>query len=178
MGFKYAVRNENLHFLTHTIVDWIDVFTRKELAEIIIGSLNFCIEKKGLEVYAWCLMPSHLHMIATTKEGNADTLSEVMRDFKKFTSNEIVRVIPGINESREHWLMKHLQTGSDSFQVWQPGMRPVELFTRKFTNQKMDYIHNNPVVAGIVDEPQHYLLSSARDYFENRKGLVRLCYIE
>ena len=76
------------------------------------------------------------------------------------------------------WLLKHFQTGADSFQVWQEGMHPIELYTKRFTDQKMDYIHNNPVVSGIVEEPPHYLFSSARDYFDNRKGLVDISYIE
>ena len=178
MGFKYAIRSDKLHFLTHTVVDWIDVFTRKELAEIVVKSLNYCIENKGLEVYVWCLMPSHLHMIATTADGATDDLSGVMRDFKKFTSKRIVKMIPEINESRRDWLMKHFQTGPGALQVWQEGMHPIELYSKKFMNQKMNYIHNNPVEAGIVYEPQHYALSSARDYYDNVKGLVNICYIE
>ena len=177
MGFKYAIRSDKLHFMTHTIVDWVDVFTRRELADVVVNSLNYCIENKGLEVYVWCLMSSHLHMIAATARAK-DDLSGVMRDFKKFTSKEIIERISEINESRKDWLQKHFQTGSKSFQVWQEGMHPIELFTKRFTDQKMDYIHNNRVAAGIVREPQDYLLSSAGDYFMNRKGLVRIFYIE
>ena len=178
MGFKYAIRSDKLHFLTHTVVDWIDVFTRRELASVIVDSLNYCIENKGLEVYVWCLMSSHLHMIARTAENVKDDLSGVMRDFKKYTSKKIIGTIPEINESRKEWLLNRFQTGLDSFQVWQEGMHPVELYTKRFTDQKMDYIHNNPVEAGLVREPQDYLLSSAADYYVNRKGLVKICYIE
>lgn len=178
MGFKYAIRSDKLHFLTHTVVDWIDVFTRRELAGIVVNSLNYCIENKGLEVYVWCLMPSHLHMIARAAEGAKDDLSGIMRDFKKFTSKAIIETILEINESRREWMMNHFQIGRSTFQVWQEGMHPIELFKRRFTNQKMDYIHENPVVAGIVREPQDYLLSSAGDYFVNRRGLVKICYIE
>jgi len=178
MGFKYAIRSERLHFLTHTIVDWVDLFTRRELAMVIVNSLNYCIEKKGLEVYVWCLMASHLHMIASVVPGNIQGLSDVMRDFKGFTSKELLKNIDLEFESRRDWLKKHFQAGLDEHQVWQAGMHPVELLTRKFTNQKMDYIHHNPVAAGIVEEPDHYVFSSARDYFLNRKGLVDISYIE
>jgi putative transposase len=178
MGFKYAIRSDKLHFLTHTVVDWIDVFTRRELAEIVVNSLNYCIQEKGLEVYVWCLMPSHLHMIARTAEGAKQDLSGIMRDFKKFTSKAIVDTIIEIKESRKEWMLRHFQSGPESFQVWQEGMHPVELFTRKFTDQKMDCIHENPVVTGIVREPQDYLLSSAGNYYLNREGLVKICYIE
>ncbi len=178
MGFKYAIRSDNLYFLTHTIVDWIDVFTRRELAEIIVHSLNYCIENKGLEVYVWCLMPSHLHMIARAAEGAKYDLSGIMRDFKKFTSKKIVGTISEIHESRRDWMLSRFLKGPHSFQVWQEGMHPIELFKRRFTNQKMDYIHENPVVAGIVREPGDYLLSSAGDYLADRKGLVKICCIE
>ncbi|CAN5472123.1 transposase [soil metagenome] len=178
MGFKYAIRSDKPHFLTHTIVDWIDVFTRRELADVIVNSLNYCIMNKGLEVYVWCLMSSHLHMIAGTAEKSENDLSGIMRDFKKFTSKTIIETIGEINESRREWILNHFKTGWDKYHVWQEGMRPIELFTRRFTNQKMDYIHNNPVVAGIVREPQDYLLSSSADYYCNRKGLVKICYIE
>ncbi len=178
MGFKYAIRSDKLHFLTHTVVDWIDVFTRRELANVVVDSLNYCVENKGLEVYVWCLMSSHLHMIVRTAEGARDDLSGIMRDFKKFTSKKVVETISEINESCKEWLLRHFQTGPDSFHVWQEGRHPIELFTKRFTDQKMDYIHNNPVAAGIVWVPQDYLLSSAGDYYINRKGLVKICYIE
>ena len=143
---------------------------------VIVDSLNFCIETKGLEVYVWCLMPSHLHMIASVEPGNDKGLSGVMHDFKGFTSKELLRKMDNEFESRREWLLKHFQVGPNTNQVWQEGMHPIELFSRKFTNQKVDYIHSNPVAAGIVDEAEHYLFSSARGYFCNRKGLVNICY--
>ena len=176
MGFKYAIRSDRSHFLTHTITGWADLFTRKELAEIIVNSLNFCIQSKGLEVYAWCLMPSHLHMIANSNKPDA-SLSDIMRDFKKFTSKAIIDCIQTTLESRKEWLIKLFAHGEGAFQVWQEGMHPEELFTAKFTKQKLDYIHENPVAAGLVYEPQHYVYSSAIDYYTGQKGLVDVVLI-
>ena len=176
MGFKYAIRSDRPYFLTHTITGWADLFTRKELAEIIINSLNYCIKSKGLEVYAWCLMPSHLHMIAATTKP-AIKLSDVMRDFKKFTSKAMIDFIQSRPESRKEWLVKLFAQGEDSWQVWQEGMHPEELFTPKFTKQKLDYIHNNPVAAGLVYEPQHYAYSSALDYYTGQKGLIEVMLV-
>lgn len=144
---------------------------------IVVDSMNYCIEKKGLEVYVWCLMPSHLHMIASVVSGNEQDISEVMRDFKRHTSTALLRGIETEFESRRIWLKSHFTLATGEHQVWQEGMRPIELYTGKFTRQKVDYIHMNPVVAGIVDEPEHYLLSSARDYMTKRKGLVEISYI-
>jgi putative transposase len=159
------------------VVDWIDLFTRRELVNIILESLAYCIKNKGLELNAWCLMPSHLHMIGRTLERNAHSLSDVMRDFKKFTSGKILQAIPVIKESRSPWMTRHFEIGRNQHQLWQEGMHPIELFSRKFTAQKLNYIHYNPVEAGIVDEPEHYLLSSARDYAGYRKGLLEISFI-
>ena len=100
MGFKYRIEDhQEVYFLTSTVVDWIDVFTRKELAEIIVDSLRYCQKEKGLLLYSWCLMPSHLHLIVSAADGKS--ISDIMRDFKKFTSKKIVQTIQTINESRK-----------------------------------------------------------------------------
>src|SRR5882757_630651 len=111
MGFKYKIRSDKPYFLTHTIVDWVDVFTRRELADVVVDSMNYCVEKKGLEVYAWCLMPSHLHMIARAAENSENGLSDIMRDLKKFTSKAIIETMSEIGESRRGWMLKHFQAG-------------------------------------------------------------------
>ena len=178
VGFKYEIRGVYLYFLTHTIVDWIDIFTRRELADIVVDSLDHCIRQKGLELYAWCLMPSHLHMIARSPTRDERELSNIMRDFKKFTSGEIIRTIGRIGESRREWLLKHFKAGPNKYQVWQEGMHPIALFTRRFTEQKLIYIHENPIAAGLVDEEEHYRLSSARDYAGSKKGLLDIVFVE
>ena len=109
VGFKYEIRGDYPYFLTHTIVDWIDIFTRRELADVVVDSLDHCIRQKDLELYAWCLMPSHLHMIARSPTSDERELSNIMRDFKKFTSGEIIRTIGRIGESRREWLLKHFK---------------------------------------------------------------------
>ena len=107
MGFKYRITaNDELYFLTITVIDWIDVFTRRELCNDLLESLKYCQQNKGLVIYAWCLMPSHLHLVASVNEGEF-TLSDVMRDFKKFTSKRIIQSITEITESRRDWLLRH-----------------------------------------------------------------------
>jgi REP element-mobilizing transposase RayT len=76
----------------------------KTYAEIVFDSLRYCQRKKGLVIHAWCLMPSHLHMIASTK-GNFQ-LHEIFRDFKKFTATEIIKCMNEISESRKEWMLK------------------------------------------------------------------------
>ena len=169
MSEKYKTRDaERAYFVTLTIVGWIDAFTRKELKAIIIESLKFCQESKGLVIFGWCLMPSHLHLICHTKDGIE--LSNILRDFKKFTSKEIVRFIKDGTESRREWLLdffsqacEHLKR-EQQYKVWQDGNQPKIIYTPSFFWEKLDYIHNNPVEEMIVEKPEDYLYSSARNY--------------
>jgi putative transposase len=169
MSDKYKIREQNnAYFLTLTVVGWIDVFTRKNHKLAIINSLQYCQEEKGLVIFGYCLMPSHLHMIARA-EGNF-TLSEILRDFKKFTSKAIIRQILDESESRREWMLQNFRqqvantNGKQYYKFWQEGNHAEEITSNKFFNEKLDYIHNNPVEELIVEKPEDYLFSSARDY--------------
>ena len=116
-------------------------------------------------------------MIGRSSGERASDLSNVMRDFKKYTSGILYRAMQEDFESRREWLQQHFNR-LPGFQVWRQGMHPIACFSEKFTNQKLRYIHENPVVAGIVREPEHYRLSSASDYSLNNKGLVDIKLIE
>lgn len=180
MSEKYKFNNsEGIYFVTSTIVFWIDLFTRPAYSHILISALRHCQNEKGLIIYAYCIMPSHIHLIVgTTKE----PLSSILRDFKKFTSREIIKEIHRINESRKEWLLRAFEKAGEKlrrishYKVWQDGNHPIELESNKFLEQKVDYIHNNPVAAEIVDEAENYLYSSARDYV-GRKGLLEVVLI-
>jgi putative transposase len=181
MSEKYKFRNpEGLYFTTCTIVHWIDLFTRKEFKQLIINSLKHCQREKGLIIHAWCLMPSHLHMIVSTK---GETLPSLFRDFKKFTAKAIVVELDNINESRKEWIIRAFKkSGQDlkrisNYKVWQDGNQPKSIETNLFLNQKLDYIHQNPVEAELVDEAEHYLYSSARNY-AGFKGLLDIEILE
>ncbi|MEQ8928164.1 MAG: transposase [Fulvivirga sp.] len=171
---------EGLYFVTSTVVHWIDLFTRKELKYIITNSLKYCQSNKGLVIHAWCLIPSHLHMIISSSEGN---LPGIMRDFKKYTSKRIIEELELINESRKEWLLRAFKKSGENLKrikgnkVWRDGNQPKEIMTNEFLDQKLDYIHRNPVEAEIVEEPEHYLYSSARDY-AGIQGLIHVVLLD
>lgn len=110
---------------------------------------------------------------------NDQNLSDIMRDFKKFTSKRIVEELELINESRKEWLLNAFMKSAKDikrvkhFKVWQDGNQPKELSSNEFIDQKLFYIHNNPVAEGIVAEPEHYLYSSASNYAE-QGGLIKV----
>ncbi|MBL7762206.1 MAG: transposase, partial [Chitinophagaceae bacterium] len=87
----YKIRNQAAaHFITFAVVEWIDVFTRKDYRDIVLESIKYCQAKKGLILHAWCIMSNHLHLVVAAKE---NYLSDVLRDFKKFTSKQIMNAI-------------------------------------------------------------------------------------
>ena len=182
MSEKYKYWDEQgLYFATMGTVGWVDLFTRSELKHIIIDSLRYCQKEKGLVIHAWCLMPSHLHLIISTKQ---EPLQNIMRDFKKHTSKELIKCIERINESRKGWMLDLFSEVADGlkrvshYKVWQDGTHPEILTSSKFIEQKLDYLHNNPVADEIVDEPEEYRYSSARDYYSKKKGYLEVEIIE
>jgi putative transposase len=152
------------YFATLTVVGWIDLFTRRKCAEIVVQNLNACIARKGLEVWAWVLMPSHLHLIAGVAAGQR--LSDVIRDFKSFTARALLaELADNQEESRREWL-DHMfkyygRNAGQRHQVWQPGGHYIALDSEARALRTRDYIHQNPVVAGMVYEASHYAYSSA-----------------
>jgi putative transposase len=179
----YKIRNQSaVHFITFAVVEWVDVFTRKEYRDIVLESIKYCQANKGLLLHCWCIMSNHLHLIISAKNND---LSDVLRDFKKFTSKQIIKAIEeNEHESRREWMLRiFMEEGeknsrNSKYQFWRQDNQPKELYRPAFVFQKMNYIHNNPVEAGIVERPEHYLYSSAKDYFHTKKcGLLDLVFL-
>ena len=104
-GDKYIIGDQHgYYFVTFTVVEWIDIFTRPIYRDILVASLNYCIKHKGLVVYGWVIMSNHIHLIISTKTYQ-ENISEIIRDFKKFTSGEIVWAISSDRESRREWML-------------------------------------------------------------------------
>lgn len=168
-GLHYSIRKDKSYFLTMTVVDWIDLFTRVNHKMLLIDSLKFCQQKKGLNIFGWCLMPSHLHLIANTNISY--DLDLVIRDLKRFTCNSLIQQIKNEPESRREWLLDKFEFAAkkhpknEKNKLWQDGNHAVELFTEKVTWQKLNYIHKNPVIDKIVFKEEDYLFSSARNYY-------------
>ncbi|GAA4277925.1 REP-associated tyrosine transposase [Aquimarina mytili] len=169
MSTKYKATMPNVgYFITITTVGWIDVFTRVRQKYVIIDSLHYCQHKKGLEIYAYCIMPSHIHMVCKAKEGCV--LSDVIRDFKKFTSKKIIETIINYPESRREWMLTYFSKACEhlkrkqQYKVWQDGYHAEMINSSWFLKQKINYIHNNAVVDKIVKHPEDYIFSSARNY--------------
>lgn len=182
MSRNYKFRDQQkLYFVSFATVNWIDVFVRRQYKDILVDSLKYCQQHKGLELYAWCIMSRHVHLIIGT---TGEKMEDIMRDLKRHTAKAILQAISdNPQESRREWMLwmfgraGERNSNSDKFQFWQQHNNPIELFNNDVMQQKLDYLHSNPVEAGFVNEPWEFLYSSAKDY-SGGKGLIDILYIE
>ena len=181
MSSKYKINDpEGLYFITFAVVQYVDVFTKIVYKDIFVNSLQHCQVKKGLIIYAWVLMTNHVHMIARADKGR--DLSNILRDMKKFTSIALTTAINNEHESRKSWMLwlfrsaGKVNSNNVNHQFWDQDNRPIELTSNAMMDERLNYIHMNPVRAGIVGKPEDYLYSSALDYCGG-KGLLKIEFI-
>lgn len=182
MSDGYQIRNQNaIHFLTFQVVFWVDLFTRDSYRNILLNSLSYCRNFKNIELFAYVIMSNHMHLVCRRNTG---LLSDFVRDYKKFTSYECLKEIQSQEhyESRRDWLLDKFSYAANrnfrnsNYQIWTHENHPVELTSNYMIDQRIAYTHNNPVKANIVEEPHHYLHSSARNY-AGLKGLIEIDFI-
>lgn len=167
---------DELYFITTTVVDWMDIFTRSKYKHILLESLAYCQQQKGLRIYAWVLMSNHLHLIVSA--GAEQPVADIIRDFKKFTSKRILAELEeDPQESRREWMLDRFRfAGANdkkitNYRFRQEGYHPEFICSHDFYRQKLDYIHDNPVRQEVVARQEEYLYSSAVDY-TGGKGLI------
>ncbi|MBN1396390.1 MAG: transposase [Pirellulales bacterium] len=167
---RYEIHdNAYPHFLTSTVVGWVPVFTRTETVEIVLDSWRFLQDNNRITLFGYVILENHLHWIAS-----AEDLSRQIAEFKSFTARRIIDLLEARNvvpllRQFEHLKAKH-KTNS-SYQFRQEGSHPQLIDSDEMMRQKLEYIHNNPVVRGFVDEPVHWRYSSARNY-ARQAGLI------
>ena len=183
MPSKYKINNhQDIYFITFAVVEWVDALSRPYYKDILIDSFKHCQQNKGLIIYAYVIMNNHVHMIESAAEGY--NLSDILRDMKKFTSKKIIAAIEdNIQESRKSWMLWLFRSNGERnfnnqvYQFWQQDNHPICLDNTIMLKQRLNYLHNNPVKDGIVEEPQHYVYSSARDY-TGVKGLLDIILLD
>lgn len=181
MSRKYKFYNkEGLYFVSFATVYWMDVSVRDEYFQVLIESLDYCRKQKGMEIYCYCLMPSHVHLIFRAQASNP---GDLLRDFKRHTSKRLQTEIENSSrESRREWMLWMMDKAGKSNsniskrQFWQQHNKPIELWTPEVIDQKVEYIHMNPVEAGFVDEPEYWRYSSAVNY-SGHKGALEIDFV-
>ncbi len=164
------VDNQYPYFITSTIVQWIPIFTNSDYCDIVINALKFYQHNKGLKIFSFVLMDNHFHLIAIN-----ENLSRIISDLKKFTAKEIIK---NLKEDNKEWILHQFEFQKKShkkestFQVWQEGFHPIQILSEEIFNQKVDYIHYNPVRRGLIENPEDWKYSSAGFYLKNRRCMI------
>jgi putative transposase len=167
MSESYKIHEDGLYYVTFAVVGWLDVFTRRVYQDIFTESIKFCQEKKGLNIYCFCLMPNHVHFIADSYDGS---LSNILRSFKSHTAKALMAAISdNPQESRKELFLHQFhyygkKSKHNENQFWKHDSHPFYLYSNEMIDQKIKYIHKNPVEAGFVNEAHEWRLSSANEY--------------
>ncbi|AUS07004.1 REP-associated tyrosine transposase [Pseudotamlana carrageenivorans] len=169
MSRNYKFHNKSgLYFVSFATVYWIDVFTRDVYFNVLADSINYCRKEKSMELYCYCFMPSHIHLIFRS---STEQPMDLIRDFKKYTAKKVIKAIEtNPHESRKEWLLWMFERAGkkksnvSKYQFWQHHNKPIELYSTSVINQKIDYIHNNPVESGLVVNSIDWKYSSARNF--------------
>ncbi len=167
----YTRETERAYFVTSTIVDWLPALQSAACRDILAGSLDYCQREKGLKIYAWVILENHFHAVVQSPQ-----LPRVMADLKKFTAGKLLAQLA---VERRDWLLDLLQAGkadhktASVFQVWQEGYHPQAIYSDEMMQQKIDYIHANPVRRGWVNAPEHWRYSSAHAWLEGSLPVIQ-----
>jgi len=167
-------QSDGIYFCTDTIISFAYVFVEIELFDIIIDSLKYCQKEKGLQLVAYVIMPNHIHTILGANNGN---ISDILRDFKQYTSRKITETFRQRGKSQILSLFKsaskHAGKGNQ-YKVWQLGSHSQLMDYDEKLFQKIEYIHHNPVRKGFVEDPENWTYSSARNYMNNDNSIIEI----
>ena len=173
MRTRYKIFSDNeIYFITSSILEMIPIFTNEKYFNIIIDSLSYCRKEKGLKVYAYVIMDNHIHLIVSGKN-----LSKTIASFKRHAAKFIIKCL---KEDNLNWILNQLSfyklehKKKSNYQVWQEGFHPQCISTDEMLKQKINYIHYNPVKRGLVDEMEHWRYSSAKTIIDGINGELEL----
>ena len=172
---RIAAENENtMHFLTITVIEWIDIFTKPEYFKLICDSLTFCRKNKGLLLYDFIIMTNHIHLIVKAKKDTK--LSSIIRDFKRHTTTEIFKQLEKDNRIYILNLLKNSfsRKKETEKQIWQRENHAISINSEKFYFEKAKYIVNNPVRKKYVAKAEDWIYSSAEKRLFNKKAVIEL----
>jgi hypothetical protein len=159
------INGTGLFFIRFSVVDSIGVFIKPEYQSALLESILFCQKHKGLLIFDYCIMPGFVELVTFCYQGN---LSGILRDLKSYSSKRLIIAIEeSSDEPRKQWLFSHFEKHgrvkgrNQTLQFWEHGSYAFQLYSRLLVAKKIGYIQNNPVRAGFVSDPAHWLLSGA-----------------
>jgi len=174
MRSRYRITPEsNIYFITSSTHLWVPILFNETLFQIILNSLKYCRKNKGLRLHGYVIMINHFHAIISHE--SYDQIPNIVRDLKRHTAREIKDYLSDLGEfSQLFWVKIFHSKERGQHRIWQGGYHPVAITSRAFFDEKLEYIHNNPVKKGFVEQPEHWKYSSARNYLLGDDGLIEI----
>jgi REP element-mobilizing transposase RayT len=170
---RYRIEG-SIYYITSVIYARTKLFVQPSFIIPLIDSLNYYRYQFDIKIIGYVIMPDHIHLLLYPQ--SEQSIIEFMRDFKRFTSGRITRQAKV--ERKSEWIKMFEQAGTETeraeFKVWQDSFWEQNIFTEDFLKQKLDYIHKNPVRAGIVNNAIDYFFSSARNYYLDDRHLMEI----
>ena len=166
----------NSYFITTSVNKFIKLFKEKKYINILLENINFYRTKYEFKLIAYAIMPDHFHWLIYTDQDNAERISDIMADFKKFTSRKLRKLME--EDKKTQWLnlfkLENCRKKNWKYKIWQDGYDDLGVYSPKVLKTKIDYIHNNPVRKGLVKRPEDYLYSSARNYILEDHSIIKI----
>ena len=166
MKWKNYQADNSYYFITTTLREFIPLFNDEKIVKIVLDSLEYLREHAALKLYAYVIMPEHLHLIAGIDKAS---ITEVAGAMKSFTSREIAKYLRD-KKTALFAKLKKAAYKNQNYAVWQETFRSEVIYEGKFLRQKLNYIHNNPVKRGLVEKPGDWKHSSFKQI---ESGIVR-----
>jgi putative transposase len=160
------------YFVTSAIVDFVIIFDQKVYIDIILENLDFYRHRYGFKLYAFVIMPEHLHLIIHPLRESK--IKDIMRNFKSYTSKRLTSQLREDGRFDVLNRLKKFATRKIEHPLWTEGIRPIGIRTEKILRSKIDYIHANPLRRGIVRNLEDYPYSSFRNYYLNDELLIKI----
>jgi len=168
-------RRYDLTFFTATILEWKHLFSNDMFKQIILDSLRFTVKENRAYINAFVIMDNHIHLLWQIIYPN--DREKVQQSFMKFTAQMIIKEL----RNNDPELLKQFYVGAADrkHQIWERNPLSVGVWTEEVLKQKLDYIHNNTVKAGICTYPEDYRFSSAALYYgkPSEWDFITLCYL-
>ncbi len=172
---RSSFAGERVYFVTTSVVEHAKIFCSDWYCDILVNNIKYYQQRYQFQIYGYVIMPSHFHWIVEV-DPLRGTISDIIRDIKKYTAWEIFDASK--EDGRADLLRFYARNASDV-----PHQKR-KLWTKRFDDEvirnsemliaKLEYIHNNPVKAGLVEEPQEFKYSSARDYLSGEKSVLEV----
>jgi len=159
---RYIIaQGASVYFVTFTVIYWMPVFIEDQSIAILIESLKYCITQKDLRLQSYVIMPNHMHAVVFDANGDSNNLHQTLVSFRKFTGQNLSNYLDGKYSKAISSVLSGGNLEDRSRRFWQSGWHAEEIFSNKFLEQKVNYLHDNPCRKGLVRSPQDWRYSSA-----------------